>query len=453
MLRLGLSYQHRAMPYGLLLTEDWPEFTQDADRRALEPQGGGALTAAHGAGARRARGGRAGARPRRLRRRRRRRRRANPTDARGPRSVVVAVARRRRRDRPRPASLTSSSASSASSPAASSASSSGRRRRRGRRRDRSRGRGRRARVRRRGGRRAGDRGQRAAERRGLRGEPDRLGDEPAREVRHARDQHEAREGERDDGGSAERAHAEHARPRPGEDLANGAGTRRTRASAPPPGAGSNVTSPPQRRASSRAIASPRPVPETPADSASAAAVEALEHGLLLARARGPGPWSRTLISGPSADELDRRARARRRSRSRAARRGCGPGRCDGTRRASRAAAPAATTQLAARCRRGRGEALGGALDRGGGIGRRGDAAALAGAAQLEQLGDDLGEAVDLAERRVEVLGLLDRRDRLGARLLQAQAQARRAACAAGARRRRRTRAGPRAASPGARSSR
>jgi 2-oxoglutarate dehydrogenase E2 component (dihydrolipoamide succinyltransferase) len=25
------------MPYGLLLTEDWPEFTQDADRRALEP--------------------------------------------------------------------------------------------------------------------------------------------------------------------------------------------------------------------------------------------------------------------------------------------------------------------------------------------------------------------------------------------------------------------------------
>ena len=44
MLRLGLSYQHRAMPYGLLLTEDWPEFTQEVDRRALEPQGGGALT-------------------------------------------------------------------------------------------------------------------------------------------------------------------------------------------------------------------------------------------------------------------------------------------------------------------------------------------------------------------------------------------------------------------------
>jgi hypothetical protein len=38
MLRLGLSYQHRAMPYGLLLTEDWPEFTQEDDRRALQPR-------------------------------------------------------------------------------------------------------------------------------------------------------------------------------------------------------------------------------------------------------------------------------------------------------------------------------------------------------------------------------------------------------------------------------
>jgi hypothetical protein len=37
MLRLGLSYQQRALPYGLLLTEDWPEFTQQADREALEP--------------------------------------------------------------------------------------------------------------------------------------------------------------------------------------------------------------------------------------------------------------------------------------------------------------------------------------------------------------------------------------------------------------------------------
>jgi hypothetical protein len=46
MLRLGLSYQHRAMPYGLLLTEDWPEFTQEADRAALQPPsgGGGELT-------------------------------------------------------------------------------------------------------------------------------------------------------------------------------------------------------------------------------------------------------------------------------------------------------------------------------------------------------------------------------------------------------------------------
>lgn len=37
MLRLGLSYQHRAMPYGMLLTEDWPEFTQEGDRQALAP--------------------------------------------------------------------------------------------------------------------------------------------------------------------------------------------------------------------------------------------------------------------------------------------------------------------------------------------------------------------------------------------------------------------------------
>lgn len=45
MLRLGLSYQHRAMPYGLLLTEDWPEFTQDDDRRALEPSGAESFSA------------------------------------------------------------------------------------------------------------------------------------------------------------------------------------------------------------------------------------------------------------------------------------------------------------------------------------------------------------------------------------------------------------------------
>ncbi len=29
------------MPYGLLLTEDWPEFTQEADRAALQPGGAG----------------------------------------------------------------------------------------------------------------------------------------------------------------------------------------------------------------------------------------------------------------------------------------------------------------------------------------------------------------------------------------------------------------------------
>lgn len=40
MLRLGLSYQQRALPYGLLLTEDWPQFTQEENRAALagEPE-------------------------------------------------------------------------------------------------------------------------------------------------------------------------------------------------------------------------------------------------------------------------------------------------------------------------------------------------------------------------------------------------------------------------------
>ena len=37
MLHLGVGYQQRALPYFLLLTEDWPAFTQDTDRAALEP--------------------------------------------------------------------------------------------------------------------------------------------------------------------------------------------------------------------------------------------------------------------------------------------------------------------------------------------------------------------------------------------------------------------------------
>ena len=41
MLRLGLSYQLRAKPYYLLLTEDWPSFTVEEDRAALEPAPGG----------------------------------------------------------------------------------------------------------------------------------------------------------------------------------------------------------------------------------------------------------------------------------------------------------------------------------------------------------------------------------------------------------------------------
>jgi hypothetical protein len=38
MLHLGLSYVHRANPYYLLLTEDWPAFTQEADAEALAPR-------------------------------------------------------------------------------------------------------------------------------------------------------------------------------------------------------------------------------------------------------------------------------------------------------------------------------------------------------------------------------------------------------------------------------
>jgi hypothetical protein len=35
MLHLGLSYQQRALPYFLLLTENWPSFTVEGDREAL----------------------------------------------------------------------------------------------------------------------------------------------------------------------------------------------------------------------------------------------------------------------------------------------------------------------------------------------------------------------------------------------------------------------------------
>ncbi len=43
MLHLGLSYQQRAAPYWLLLTENWPEFTQEEDRRILSGEPAGAL--------------------------------------------------------------------------------------------------------------------------------------------------------------------------------------------------------------------------------------------------------------------------------------------------------------------------------------------------------------------------------------------------------------------------
>ena len=125
-------------------------------------------------------------------------------------------------------------------------------------------------------------------------------------------------------------------------------------------------------------------------------------------------------------QLDRRCRARRRSRSRAARRGCGPGRCDGTRRAARGCRrPAATRSVASGRRGGRREALRGALD------RRGRVAVVAATrppspARLSSSSsrDDLAPAG--RPRRAPRRGppAWTGRDGLGARLLQPQPQAR-----------------------------
>ena len=73
-------------------------------------------------------------------------------------------------------------------------------------------------------------------------------------------------------------------------------------------------------ASSAAIARPRPLPGD-GGARRAAAMEALEHRILLALVR-PGPWSRTSMSPSRAASCTAR-RARSGSRSRPARRGCG----------------------------------------------------------------------------------------------------------------------------------
>ena len=50
--RLGLSYSFRMLPYALLMTETWPEFTQDGDIDALrEPGSAGALASSAGVSA------------------------------------------------------------------------------------------------------------------------------------------------------------------------------------------------------------------------------------------------------------------------------------------------------------------------------------------------------------------------------------------------------------------
>ena len=102
-----------------------------------------------------------------------------------------------------------------------------------------------------------------------------------------------------------------------------AGGSTTSATVPPPSRGRSVTSPPQRRASSRAIGRPRPVPGAPR-APGAAAVEALEDVLLLARARGPARGRAPRSRRPSATISTSRARRRvQRARSRRARRGSG----------------------------------------------------------------------------------------------------------------------------------
>ena len=87
-----------------------------------------------------------------------------------------------------------------------------------------------------------------------------------------------------------------------------------------------------------------------------------------------------------------------------------------------ATGPGTDTQLASGCGRGRPEALRGALDGRRRVARRGDPLALARAAELEQLGDDLREPVDLAaapaSRSSAWTGVTASR----ARLLEAQPQ-------------------------------
>ena len=79
------------------------------------------------------------------------------------------------------------------------------------------------------------------------------------------------------------------------------------ATAPPPGRARSVASPPQPRASARAIGSPRPVPGA-APRGARAAMEALEQQLLLAGA-GPGAAITDLDQAGRGDDLDLAARA------------------------------------------------------------------------------------------------------------------------------------------------
>ena len=210
--------------------------------------------------------------------------------------------------------------------------------------------------------------------------------------------------------------------------------RSRRARAPPPSRLASVTSPPQRRASSRAIGSPSPVPRRPG-AAGAAAVEALEHRSsspgarpgpavehVDAAGRGPRP-STSLPSAVVHRVLDQRVERAVEVGRRAERRRPAPS-------ATHAAAPPRARPSAPR--RGRAASL--EVDA---LARRVDARRPA-TARAARRRSPTGGRPRAARRRS--------RSRVGARARprappRAAAAARSAACAAGATRRRRTRAG------------
>ena len=182
-----------------------------------------------------------------------------------------------------------------------------------------------------------------------------------------------------------------------------------------------VTSPAQRRASVRAIVSPRPVPPRRAPPG-AAAVEALEHRLLLVRldARAPRRAPRSSRRPRAAPPSTPRAHSAARSRPARPARGRRPR--APPRRSPRLAAPPAPRGVPARGRAApsggaRAAAARGEVDR---LGRR---VRLAGAREHEQLVDELAMR-SISRSPARQLARRLRRDAGRRRLLEAQPQPR-----------------------------